>query len=102
MLRVMGVHYALPMTDFPDFQAFPNPLSDNIFASYAQLLTPGVHLGVLTAAVSWSSVMIIVSPIAGAGKVQITHFADAAATQIIDSDEWPVNAATTLIVRTPL
>jgi hypothetical protein len=90
------------VTDYPDFQTFPNAQSDNVFAGFAQVLAPGVHLGAVLPALSWSSLMVIVSPTAGACRVTVNHFADLAATQEIDSDTWPANAATTLIVRTPL
>lgn len=90
------------MSDFPDWQSFPNAQSDNLFASFAQVLTPGVHTGVILPALSWSSLMVIVSPTAGACQVTVNHFADAAGTQQIDSDTWPANATTSLIVRTPL
>lgn len=90
------------MTDYPDWQTFPNAQSDNLFPSYTQTFTPGVHLGTVLPALSWSSVMIIAGPSAGAGKIQITHFANAAATESIDSDTWDINASTRIVVRTPL
>jgi hypothetical protein len=90
------------MTDYPDWQTFPNAQSDNLFASFTQTLTPGVHEGAVLPALSWSSLMIIVEPSAGAAQVTVNHFADLAATHEIDSDTWPVNASTALIVRTPL
>lgn len=90
------------MTDYPDWQTYPNAQSDNVFAAFSQTLTPGAHPGAIMPCVNWASVMIIVQPSAGAGQVQIGHFADALGTQQIDSDTWPVNANTALIVRTPL
>ena len=90
------------MTDFPDWQQFPNAQSDNLFPSYQQTLTPGVHTGTVIPALSWSSLIIIASPTAGAAKLTVTHFADAAATQPIDSDTWPLNTSTRLVMRTPL
>lgn len=90
------------MTDFPDWQAFPNAQSDNLFPGFTQTLTPGEHLGQVLPALSWSSIFIIASPTAGAAQLSITHFADAAATQAIDSDTWPVNTTTRLVVRSPL
>lgn len=90
------------MTDYPDWQTFPNAQSDNLFPSFTQTFTPGVHLGQVLPALSWSSVMIIAGPSAGAGKIQITHFADSGATEPIDSDTWDINASTRVVVRTPL
>lgn len=90
------------MTDFPDWQTFANAQSANLFPSTTQTLTPGLHTGTVQPALSWSSAIIIISPSAGAAQVQITHFADAAGAIPIDSDKWPVNAATKLVVRTPL
>lgn len=90
------------MTDYPDWQAFPNAQSDNLFPGFTQNLAPGLHTGTILPALSWSSLIVIASPTAGAAKVSITHFADAAGTQSIDSDTWPVNATTRLVVRTPL
>ncbi len=98
----MGGIYTPCMTDYPDWQSFPNAQSGNIFTSYSQVLTPGPHSTTVFPAVNWSSAIIIVSPSAGAAQVTITHYADLAATQPIDSDTWPVNATTALIVRTPL
>lgn len=90
------------MTDFPDWQAFPNAQSDNLFTSFSQNLAPGIHQGQVLPALSWSSVMIAVSASAGAAQLTLNHFADAAGTQQIDSDTWPFNAATALRVRSPL
>lgn len=90
------------MTDFPDWQAFPNAQSDNLFGAFSQNLTPGTHKTSVLPALSWSSVIIIASASAGAGQIQLNHFADLAATQQIDSDTWPFNAATSLRVRSPL
>lgn len=90
------------MTDYPDWQSFPNAQSDNVFPSFTQTLTPGAHAGTIMPCVNWSSVMIIVEPSAGAGQVQIGHFADALGTEQIDSDTWLVNANTRLVVKTPL
>lgn len=94
--------YTNQMTDFPDWQTFPNAQSDNLFASYTQILAPGLHSTGVIAALSWSSIMIAVSPSAGAAQVMITHFADVGATQPIDSDSWPVNATSALRIRSPL
>jgi hypothetical protein len=101
-MRRVSVTYTRSMTDYPDWQTFPNAQSDNIFASFTQVLAPGVHLGAMLPALSWSSLFVIAVPSAGAGKVTVTHFADLAGTLPIDSDTWSVNAATRLIVRTPL
>lgn len=90
------------MSDYPDWQTFPNAQSGNLFAGYSQTLTPGLHTGTMLPAVSWSSLIVIVDPLAGACQVQVGHFADLAGTQEIDSDTWAANAATALIVRTPL
>ncbi len=75
LLWVMGVVYAETVTDYPDFQNFPNAQSDNVFASFAQVLTPGVHNGAMLPALSWSSLMVIVSPLTGACQVPVNHFA---------------------------
>lgn len=90
------------MTDYPDWQTFPNAQSDNLFATFTSTYSPGLQEGTLFPALSWSSLIVIVEPSAGAGQVQVSHFADAAATQVIDSDSWPVNGDTSLVVRTPL
>lgn len=90
------------MTDYPDWQAFPNAQSDNVFSSYTQTLTPGVHSTAVLPATNWASIIVIVGPSAGACQVTVNHFADAAGTQQIDSDTWPVNTTTFLIVRSPL
>lgn len=90
------------MTDFPDWQQFPNAQGGNVFPAFTQTLTPGVHSTALIPATNWSSVTLVVEPSAGAAQVQIGHYADLAGTMEIDSDTWPVNATTRLVVRTPL
>lgn len=94
--------YTQSMTDFPDWQSFPNAQSGNLFSPFNATLPPGTYDSGLIPAQSWSSVMIAVSASAGAGVITITHYADPLATQLIDSDSWPVNATTALRVRTPL
>lgn len=98
----MPAAYTPCMTDYPDWQTFPNAQSDNLFPSYTQVLTPGLHTGTMLPALSWSSVIVIAGPSAGAGQIQIGHFADLAGTQEIDSDTWPINTSTRVVVRTPL
>lgn len=90
------------MTDYPDWQAFPNAQSDNLFSAFNQTLAPGVHSTAVLPALSWSSIMIAVGASAGAGQIQLNHYADQAATEQIDSDNWPFNAHTALRVRSPL
>ena len=90
------------MTDFPDWQSFPNAQSDNLFTTFNQTLAPGTYPTGVLPALSWSSVMIAVGASAGAGQIQLNHYADAAATMQIDSDNWPFNATTALRVRSPL
>jgi hypothetical protein len=90
------------MTDYPDWQTFPNAQSDNLFAQYNATLAPGTYSTAVLPALSWSSIMIATSASAGAGQIQLNHYADAAATQQIDSDNWPFNANTGLRVRSPL
>src|SRR5487761_1674881 len=90
------------MTDFPDWQSFPNAQSDNLFTTFNQTLAPGTHSTAVLPALSWSSIMIAVVASAGAGQIQLNHYADAAATMQIDSDNWPFNANTALRARSPL
>lgn len=90
------------MTDYPDWQSYPNAQSDNLFDNFAQTLAPGTHSTKVLPALSWSSITIIAGASAGAGQIQLNYFADAAATQQIDSDNWPFNASTELRVRSPL
>lgn len=98
----MPAPYTRCMTDYPDWQTYPNAQSVNVFPAFNQTLAPGLHSTPIIAAANWSSITIIVQPSAGAGQVQINHFADALGTQQIDSDMWRVNANTALVVRTPL
>lgn len=94
--------YTRSMTDYPDWQTFPNAQSDNLFATFNATIPPGTVSTAVLPALSWSSIMIAVSASAGAGQIQLNHFADAAATQQIDSDNWPFNVNTGLRVRSPL
>lgn len=90
------------MSDAPDWQGFPNAQSDNLFLAFAATIPPGeVATGVIPA-LSWSSIIIIIGATAGACQVTIVHWGDAAGTEAIDSDTWPVNATTRLVVRSPL
>lgn len=90
------------MTDFPDWQTFPNAQSNNLFGSTVQTLTPGVHSTAIIPALSWSSLTVLVNATAGACKVTVNHFADAAGVNQLDSDTWPVSTTTNLRVRAPL
>lgn len=90
------------MTDYPDWQVFSNAQSTNLFPDFTQVLAPGVNDGTMIAALSWSSLIIIAEAGDGAGQLTVTHFADEAGTLSIDSDTWPVNSTTKLVVRTPL
>jgi hypothetical protein len=90
------------MTDYPDYQTFPNAQSDNVFPLFTQTLAPGLHSTGIIPALSWSSMMIAITPSAGACQVQINHYADLAGTMQIDADNWSCNAVTALRVRTPL
>lgn len=101
-IRGWGVAYTDHMPDYPDWQSYPTAQSDNLFPDYTQTLPPGLNKGTVLPALSWSSILMMASPTAGAGQLQITHYADAAATQPIDSDTWPVNATTRVVVRSPL
>lgn len=100
--RWMLAVYTVSMTDYPDWQSFPTAQSANIFPAFSQTLTPGTHSTPVVAAANWSSLAVIVKPSAGAGQLQVNHYADAAGTQIIDSNKWPINTTTYLDVRTPL
>lgn len=90
------------MTDYPDWQVSAATQSGNAFAAFTQVLTPGNHPGAVTPVFSWSSLNMVIVPTAGAGKVTVTHYADAAGTQQIGSDTWNVSTATALTVRVPL
>lgn len=90
------------MTDYPDWQSFPNAQSDNLFAAFNATLAPGTYSTPVLPALSWSSIIIIAGASAGAGQIQLNYFVDSAATMQIDSDNWPFNANTSLRVRSPL
>jgi len=90
------------MTDFHDWQTYANAQSDNQFPAFTQTLTPGLHSTPVIPVLSWSSIVIIVHPSAGAAQVKLNHFVDQAATMQIDSDTWPVNSGINLVVRSPL
>lgn len=101
-MRVAPAVYTHPMTDYPDWQSFPNAQSDNLFSVFNATLPPGTYNTAILPALSWSSIIIISGATAGAYQIAIVHWADAAGTQAIDSDSWPVNASTRLVVRSPL
>lgn len=98
----MPAAYTRSMTDYPDWQTFPNAQTGNLFNPFSATLPPGTYDSGLIPALSWSSIMIICGASAGGATITITHYGNAAATQIIDSDTWPINATTRLVVRSPL
>lgn len=101
-MRGLTGPYATPMSDYPDWQVSAATQSGNVFPAFTQTLTPGNHPGPVTPVFSWQSLNMIVVPTAGAGKVTVTHYADAAGTLVIGSDTWNVSTATALTVRVPL
>lgn len=101
-MRGVCKSYHETVTDFPDWQSYPNAQSDNLYPAFTQTLAPGTHSTAVIPALSWSSVTIAVTVTAGAGQIQLNHFANAAGTEQIDSDNWPVNTTTRLVVRSPL
>lgn len=90
------------MTDYPDWQTAASTQSANVFTTLVQTLAAGNHTFPVTPVFSFASLNMIVTPTAGAAKVTVTHWADAAGTQKIGSDTWDVNTATMLTVRVPL
>lgn len=94
--------YTQAVTDYQDWQSFPTAQSDNLFPAFTQTLPPGQYSTDVLPAVNWSSITLMVTPTAGAARVQIIHLADQAGTQVIGSDVWQVKAGTNLVVRTPL
>jgi hypothetical protein len=89
-------------TGYPDFQAITATQSANLFGTFAQNLAPGTHTFGPVPVASWASMAINIRATAGACQVNVHHWADAAATQLIGGDSWPVRLTTKLTVITPL
>lgn len=98
----MGEIYTKTMTDFPDWQQFPNAIASNLFTAANQTLTPGVHNGNVLPVSSFSSLGVVIQPSAGAGKLTVNHWIDAAGTMSAESDVFRFRVGAALVMRTPL
>lgn len=94
--------YDARVSDYPDWQASPVSQSANQFPFGASNLPPGNHPFGIVPASNWRSLSVIVTPLAGAGILTVSHFADAGGAALLGADAWRVNVQTTLVVRTPL
>ena len=90
------------MTDFPDWQPAPASQSASAFTAFTQDLAPGTHAGAITPVHSYQSLNLVITATAGAAKVTVTHWADAAGVNQVGADTWPLNTAAPLTVRVPL
>jgi hypothetical protein len=89
-------------TGHPDYQSFVSTQSPNLFGATVASYASGFHGSTIIPVANWSSVHVTVMPSAGAGRVEVLHFADLAGTQLIGQDTWDVTTTTALDVVTPL
>jgi hypothetical protein len=103
--------WALAISGTPVVQTVPGGTSQqvtvvqsaNLFGAFSQILAHGTTtFGPLPVA-NWTSLVINIR-VTGSGGLQcnVHHWADAAATELIGGDSWPVRTATKLSVITPL
>jgi hypothetical protein len=90
------------MPGYPDFQAFANRRTANLLSSLSQTLATGEHDTDVMAVASYSGLQIRVVPSAGYASVSVIWYLDAAGTQILSSDAWPVNSFTGLSAIYPV
>lgn len=89
-------------TGHPDFQDVGYTRSGNLFPSYSATLATGTYATAVIPVAQWSSLALNMSSTGGYGTVTIFHYADAAGTQRVGSDQWPVSGQARLSVITPL
>lgn len=94
--------YTQTMTDFPDWQQFPTAMGANLFPGVSQVLAPGAHPTLVTPVTSYSSLSVVISPTAGAGRLTVSHWADPAGLVSAETDTWRFRPGASLVMRTPL
>jgi hypothetical protein len=102
MLCWMGKGYPKFMTDYPDWQTFPNAMGVNLFPAVSQILAPGDHPTAVIPVTSYSSLSVVILPSAGAGRLTVSHWADAAGTVSAETDVFRFRPGAALVMRTPL
>ncbi len=87
---------------YPDYQGFPNAATPNLFPSFMQVVPPGPLDTPVIAVANWQSILVSADASAGYGGINISHYADAAGTQLIGIDGWPISMQISLKVQSPL
>jgi len=90
------------MPDYPDWQTFPNAMGVNLFTAVASNLAPGPHPTAVIPVTSYSSLSVVILPTAGAAKLTVSHWADAAGTVSTDTDTFRFRPGAALVMRCPL
>lgn len=94
--------YTKPVTDFPDWQSFPNAIGGNLFSTPTATLPPGTYDTPVVPVTSFSSLSAVIVPTAGAGQLVVAHWVDALGTIAAEADIFRYRPAAPLVVRTPL
>lgn len=90
------------MSDYPDWQTFPNAIGSNLFPGASVNLATGAYPGAVLPASSYSSLSVTVVPASGAGTIVIQHWSDAAGTMSAQTDTFRFRQGAALVVRVPL
>lgn len=101
-IRGMEQVYTPHMTDYPDWQTFPNAMSGNQFTVSTATLPPGSYPIDIQPVSSFSSLAVVIVPTAGAGKLTVNHWVDPGGTVPAESDVFRFRPGAALVVRTPL
>lgn len=90
------------MTDYPDWQQFPNAIGPNLFPAASVNDPTGTYPGTVLAVSSYASLSVAIVPTAGAGKLIVQHWTDAAGTMSAETDTYRFRVGAALVVRLPL
>ena len=90
------------MPGYPDYRAYPQWRTDNLFPAFSQVLTPGAHPVGPIPMVGNQAVQVRAKVTAGYGTVTIAWFLDSAMTQSVGADPFDVNTETTLAAILPV
>lgn len=86
----------------PDFQKITQRRSDNLFPAVSQVLGVGTTTTPAIGLTYWDGLAIKVKPSSQAGSVAVNWYADAALTQLVDTDSWFISLNVGLNVILPV
>lgn len=90
------------MTGYPDFQSYPQWLTEPVVNLQAANLPNGTNVLYAGASPAFAALQIRATPNNGYGRLQVQWFLDAALTVGAGTDTWQVNAQTGLLIIYPV